>query len=386
MASTVATGPLAGINVVELAGLGPASFACMMMADMGATVIRVDRVAAGDFGAPVDPRYQLLNRGRRSLAVDLKSDDGIDLVKRLVGNADALVEGFRPGVTERLGLGPDTCLELNPKLVYARMTGWGQDGPLAPTVGHDINFTALAGALDAIGPRGGAPVSPLNLVGDFGGGALYLAFGIACALLEARTSGRGQVIDGAVVDGVAHLMTGVFGMIARNDWSRERGENVLSGGRPWYAVYKTLDDEYVTLGAVEERFYRVMLEKTGLLRDEFLDRDNRSMWPKLAEALSGVIRTRTKSEWTESLEGTDACFAPVLSVDEATGHPHMKARQVFVESNGVLQPAPAPRFSRSKPALTNPPPVPGQHSREVLLELGLAPERIDELFARGVVV
>ena len=386
MDATVNNGPLAGIHVVELAGLGPASFACMLLADMGADVVRVDRVAAGDFGAPADPRYQLLNRGRRSIAIDLKRSEGIELVERLVGRADALVEGFRPGVTERLGLGPERCLVLNPRLVYARMTGWGQDGPLAQAAGHDINFTALAGALDAIGPRGGDPISPLNLVGDFGGGALYLAFGIACALLEARTSGKGQVIDGAVVDGVAHLMTGVFGMMARKAWSPARGDNVLSGGRPWYAVYRTLDDQFVTLGAVEERFYRRMLEQTGLLRDEFLDRDDRAMWPKLEEALGAVIRTRTKAAWNELLQDAEVCFAPVLSVEEATAHPHMRSRDVFVESHGVLQPAPAPRFSRSKPALSRPPPLPGQHSRELLLELGVASQQIDELFVRGIVV
>ena len=386
MASTPDAGPLAGIKVVELAGLGPASFTCMLLADMGAGVVRVDRATAADFGAPVDPRYQLLNRGRRSIAVDLKSDEGIGIVERLVGDADALVEGFRPGATERMGLGPDTCLAINPRLVYGRMTGWGQDGPLAQSAGHELNFTALTGAIDAIGSRGGPPVLPLNLIGDFGGGALYLAFGIACALLEARTSGRGQVIDGAVVDGAAHLMTGVFGMMARNDWSRERGENLLSGGRPWYSVYETRDHRYITLGAVEKRFYREMLIKTGLLRDEFLDRDDRSMWPRLAEALGDVIRTRTMDEWTELLQGTDVCFAPVLSVDEAPAHPHMKAREIFVESHGVVQPAPAPRFSRSKPALTLPPPLPGQHSRELLQEIGFAPAQIEGLFARGVVI
>ena len=386
MVSNINSGPLAGIRVVELAGLGPASFTCMLLADMGATVTRVDRATAADFGAPVDPRYQLLNRGRRSIAVDLKSDEGVGIVKGLVRNADALVEGFRPGATERMGLGPDICLEINPRLVYGRMTGWGQHGPLAHAAGHELNFTALTGAIDSIGSRGGPPVLPLNLIGDFGGGALYLAFGIACALLETRSSGQGQVIDGAIVDGAAHLMTGVFGMMARNDWSRERGDNLLSGGRPWYAVYETRDHRYITLGAVEKRFYRELLIKTGLLRDEFLDRDDRSMWPRLAQALGDVIRTRTQDEWSQLLQGTDVCFAPVLSVDEAPEHPHMKARQVFVESHGVVQPAPAPRFGRSKPALTLPPPLPGQHSRELLHELGYAPAQIEDLFARGVVI
>ena len=380
------TGPLAGIHIVELAGLGPASFACMLLADMGATVVRVDRVAAGDFGAPVDPRFQLLNRGRRSIAVDLKSAEGIDIVKRLVARADALTEGFRPGVTERLGLGPDECLALNPRLVYARMTGFGQTGPLAQTAGHDLNFTALGGALDAIGAKGGPPISPLNLVGDFGGGALYLAFGIACALLEARGSGKGQVIDGAVVDGVAHLMTGVYGALARGTWSHERGENVIAGGTPWYAVYETSDGSYVSIGAVEERFYRVLLERTGLLCDEYLDRGNRAMWPRLAEALAAVLRTRTQAEWTALLQDTDACYAPVLAAADVPEHPHLKARGVFVESHGVLQPAPAPRFSRTEATLDGPPPLPGQHSREILGELGLDAVAIDALFERGVVV
>jgi len=378
-------GPLAGITVVELAGIGPSPFCCMLLADMGAEVVRVDRADPADIGVPSDPRFQLLNRGRRSIAVNLKSSEGAGIVKHLVANADVLVEGFRPGVTERLGLGPEDCLAINPRLVYGRMTGWGQDGPLAQAAGHDINYIALTGALDSIGARGGEPVPPLNLLGDFGGGALYLAFGIVCALLESRVSGKGQVVDAAIVDGTAHLMTAVFGMMARQDWSRERGGNLLSGGRPWYGVYPTRDDQYITVGAVEERFYRELLKRTGLDADDFPARDDPSGWPRLSESLRAVIRTRTKEEWTALLEGSDACFAPVLSVDEATEHPHLKARTVFVEAHGIVQPAPAPRFSRSRPAIRRPPPTPGQHSREVLEDEGYSPAQIAAFYSSGAV-
>lgn len=380
------TGPLAGIKVVELAGIGPAPFCCMLLADMGAEVIRVDRLKPADLGVPGDPRFQIPNRGRRSMAIDLKSDAGVGLVKELIASADVLVEGYRPGVTERMGLGPADCLAINPRLVYGRMTGWGQDGPLAQAAGHDINYIALTGALDAIGTLGGDPIPPLNLVGDFGGGALYLAFGIVCALLESRTSGKGQVVDGAIVDGAANLMAGVFAMMARGAWSRERGGNMVGGGRPWYGVYRTRDDQYISVGAVENRFYTELLKRTGLNETELPPRDDTAGWAVLAEKLRAVIRTRTKQEWTELLDGTDACFAPVLSVDEAPDHPHMKARKVFVEVHGMVQPAPAPRFSRSEPSIRRPPPTPGQHTRELLQEMGCDAQRIDALFACGAVV
>jgi len=380
------TGPLAGIKVVELAGIGPAPFCCMLLADMGAEIIRVDRLAPADLGVPADPRFQVTYRGRRSIAVDLKSSEGVGIVKRMVADADVLVEGYRPGVTERMGLGPADCMTINPRLVYGRMTGWGQDGPLAQAAGHDINYIALTGALDAIGTHGGDPIPPLNLVGDFAGGALYLAFGIACALLESRTSGKGQVVDGAIVDGVANLMAGMFGNIARGDWSRQRGGNLLSGGRPWYGVYRTLDDQYITFGAVENRFYKELLERTGLDEAQLLPRQDPAGWPDLAEKLRAVIRTRTRQQWTELLEGTDVCFAPVLNVDEAPEHPHMKARGIFVEAYGMMQPAPAPRFSRSEPSIRRPPPMAGQHTREVLQEMGYDAQRIDALFANGAVV
>ena len=386
MDSPSSFGPLHGITVVELAGIGPAPFCCMMLADMGAEVLRVDRPAAADIGVPSDPRFQLLNRGRRSIAIDLKSAAGVGIARDLVAGADVLVEGFRPGVTERMGLGPEDCAALNPRLVYGRMTGWGQTGPLAQSAAHDINYIALTGALDSIGPRNGEPVPPLNLLGDFAGGALYLAFGIVCALLEARGSGRGQVVDAAIVDGTAHLMTAVFGMMARQDWSRERGGNLLSGGRPWYGVYRTGDNQYITLGAVEERFYAELLHKTGLENAACAARQDPSNWPRLAERLRQVIGERSRAEWVAMLEGSDACFAPVLTVDEAPLHPHMQAREVFVAVDGVLQPAPAPRFGRSRPAIRRPPPLPGQHSREVLVERGYPAAQIANWFAAGVVV
>ena len=379
-------GPLAGIKVVELAGIGPAPFCCMLLADMGAEVIRVDRLAPADLGVPADPRFQITYRGRRSIAVDLKSSEGVGIVKRMVADADVLVEGYRPGVTERLGLGPADCMAINPRLVYGRMTGWGQDGPLAQAAGHDINYIALTGVLDAIGTRGGDPVAPLNLVGDFGGGALYLAFGITCALLEARVSGKGQVVDAAIVDGVANLMTGMFGNIARGDWSRERGGNMVGGGRPWYGVYRTSDDRFISLGAVENRFYKELLERTGIKEPELLPREDPAGWNDLTERLRTAIRSRTRQEWIELLEGTDVCFAPVLTVDEAAGHPHMKARKVFVEEYGMLQPAPAPRFSRSETSIRRPPPTPGQHTRELLQDMGYDAPRIDAFFASGAVV
>ncbi len=380
------TGPLAGVKVVELAGIGPSPFCCMLLADMGADVLRVDRTAPADVGQPGDPALDLLNRGRRSIAVDLKQDEGRAIVKDLAAQADVLVEGFRPGVTERLGLGPADLQAINPRLVYGRMTGWGQDGPLAQAAGHDINYIAITGALDAIGPRGGAPVPPLNLVGDFGGGALYLAFGIVCALLEARQSGRGQVVDGAIVDGTAHLMTAIYGRLAAGSWSLERGDTVLSGGRPWYGVYETRDGRYISVGAIEKRFYADLLVRTGLAQDpDILDRADPAGWPLLKEKLRAVFLTRTRDEWVAAMEGSDACFAPVLDAREAQAHPHMKARAIHVQAHGVAQPAPAPRLSRTPGVLHRPPPLPGQHTREVLREQGYDAAKIEAWLGRGVV-
>jgi alpha-methylacyl-CoA racemase len=380
------TGPLAGVKVLELAGIGPSPFCCMLLADMGAQVLRVDRTAPADVGLPGDPALDLLNRGRRSIAVDLKQEEGRAIVKDLAAQADVLVEGFRPGVTERLGLGPADLQAINPRLVYGRMTGWGQDGPLAQAAGHDINYIAITGALDAIGPRGGAPVPPLNLVGDFGGGALYLAFGIVCALLEARQSGRGQVVDGAIVDGTAHLMTAIFGRLAAGTWPLERGESLLSGGRPWYGVYETRDGRYISVGAIEKRFYADLLERTGLAQDpDILDRADPAGWPVLKEKLRAVFLTRTRDEWVAAMDGSDACFAPVLDAKEAQAHPHMKARAIHVQAHGVAQPAPAPRLSRTPGVLRRPPPLPGQHTREVLREQGYDAVKIEAWLSRGVV-
>jgi len=357
----------------------------MLLADMGAQVIRVDRTIPGDVGVPSDPRYQLLNRGRRSIAIDLKQAAGVDIVKKLIEDADIFVEGFRPGVAERMGLAPDACLAINPQLVYGRMTGWGQDGPLAQAAGHDINYISLTGVLDSIGTRNGPPVAPMNLVGDFGGGALYLAFGVACALNESQKSGIGQVVDSSIVDGSAHLMTSVFGMMARNDWSRERGRNLVAGGKPWYGVYKTLDQQYISIGAVEERFYQELLERTGLNQEFDGRRDDPASWPLMAQRLETIIGSRTRDEWTQLLEGSDTCFAPVLNVDEAQSHPHIKARQVFVESHGVVQPAPAPRFSRTPTKLDLPPPSPGQHTRDILLEWGYTTQQIEMYFKNKII-
>ena len=377
-------GPLAGVRVVELAGIGPAPFCCMALADMGAAVIRVDRTAPADLGLPGDPRLALLNRGRRSVAVDLKAPEGAAVVRRLAADADILVEGFRPGVTERLGLGPDDLLALNPRLVYGRMTGWGQDGPLARAAGHDLNYIALAGALDPIGDAGGPPVPPLNLVGDFGGGALYLAFGLVCALLEARHTGAGQVVDAAIVDGVAHLMTDIHGKIAAGRWSPERGGNLLSGATPFYATYATRDGRHVAVGAIEARFFRELLHRLGIAAEA--PQHDPAGWPALRERLAATFRTRTRDEWVALLEGTDACFAPVLTPEEARDHPHLLARGTFVTVDGVRQPAPAPRFGRSATAVPGPPPTPGQHTDAILGEHGYAPDAVAALRAAGVVL
>jgi alpha-methylacyl-CoA racemase len=377
-------GPLAGVKVIELAGIGPGPFCCMALADMGAEVIRVDRMAAADLGLPGDPRFALLNRSRRSIAVDLKAAQGVAILRRLVAGADMLVEGFRPGVTERMGLGPADCHAINPRLVYGRMTGWGQTGPLAHAAAHDINFIALPGALDAIGPAGGAPVLPLNLLGDFGGGALYLAFGMACALLEARQSGHGQVVDAAIVDGVAHLMTDVYAKAAAGRWHTERGQTLLAGGTPFYGVYPTSDGHHIAIGAIEARFFRELMQRLGIAHDH--PQHDPAGWPALRAKLAATFATKTRAEWVALLEGTDACFAPVLALEEARAHPHLVARGTFVEVDGIAQPAPAPRFSRSTPDLPRPPALPGQHSDAILAELGYDEAEVAALRDAGVVL
>lgn len=341
-------GPLHGIKVIEMAGLAPGPFASMMLADMGAQVLCIERPAPA--GARTQrPAAHILQRNRRSLALDLKKPAAVDLLHNLVASADALIEGFRPGVMERLGLGPDTCLEANPRLVYGRMTGWGQDGPLAQAAGHDANYIALAGALHPLGTPGTPPPLPLNLLGDFGGGAMYLAFGLVCALLEARGSGKGQVVDAAMVDGVASLTAYLHASRANGRWRDGRGENILDGASPWYHVYTTADERYVTVAAAEPQFYAELLRRLGLDGEALPGQHDRAGWPRLQARLTEVFRSRTQAEWRERLEGTDACFAPVMPLSEAPGHPHLKARGTFVELDGVVQPAPAPRFSRTSP-------------------------------------
>src|SRR5262245_28276201 len=328
-------GPLKGIRILELAGIGPGPFCAMLLSDLGAEVIRVDRIeSAGQKNAGA------LLRGRRSIAVDLKNPQGVATVLKLVEKADALLEGFRPGVTERMGLGPDVRLKRNPRLVYGRMTGWGQDGPLAQAAGHDINYIALTGALHSVQREGGRPVPPLNLVGDFGGGALYLAVGVLAALLEARASGKGQVVDAAMVDGAAHLMTMFYEMRAAGVWTDEAGTNLLDTGAHFYDAYETRDEEYISLGSIEPKFYAELLRLSGLEKEDLPAQNDRTQWPALKERVAALIRTKTREEWCRIMEGSDVCFAPVLSLKEAPAHPHNARRSAFVEVAGVIQPAP----------------------------------------------
>jgi alpha-methylacyl-CoA racemase len=379
---SAAAGPLHGIRIIEMAGLAPGPFAAMMLADMGAQVLRVDRPDPSP--RAMDQRFYFTDRSRRSIAVDLKSPEGAALIRRLLGGADALIEGFRPGVMERLGLGPEACLALNPRLVYGRMTGWGQDGPLAAAPGHDINYIALAGALEAVGEAGGPPVIPLNLVGDFGGGGMYLAFGIACALIEAARSGRGQVVDAAMVDGAASLMTYFFGYRAGGQWPG-RGQSVTGGGSPFYAVYETSDGKYVSVGAAEPKFYAELLRLTGLDGAGLPDRADRAHWPAIRARLAEVFRTRTRDAWCALLEASEACFAPVLSMEEAVAHPHNRARGTFIEVDGMVQPAPAPRFSRTPAARPTAGVEPGVDLRAALQGWGLDEAEIGALARAGVV-
>jgi crotonobetainyl-CoA:carnitine CoA-transferase CaiB-like acyl-CoA transferase len=341
-------GPLNGLKVIELAGIGPGPMAAMLLADLGATVLRVDRKEPAGLGVPRPLKYDLLLRNRRSLPLDLKDAKAVGLVLDLVGRSDVLIEGFRPGVTERLGLGPEPCLARNPRLIYGRITGWGQDGPMAQDVGHDLNYIALAGALHAIGRAGQPPTPPINLLGDFGGGTLYLVIGILAALHESRSSGIGQVVDAAMVDGVANLMTQPFGSFAAGLMS-ERGTNPTDSGAPFYDAYRCSDDRWVSLAAVETKFYAEALRVLGLPEDLLADQWKRATWPAAKERIAAVFRTRTRDAWCEAFAGHEACFAPVLDLDEAPRHPHLQARRTFVQIDGITQPAPAPRFSRSAP-------------------------------------
>ena len=371
-------GPLSGFRVIELAGIGPGPFCGMLLSDMGAEVIRVDRI--GGSGR----RRDVLARNRRSIAVDLKQPAGVDVVLQLVETADALFEGFRPGVTERLGLGPKDCMARNPELVYGRMTGWGQDGPIAHAAGHDINYIGLAGALHAIGEPGGKPVPPLNLIGDFGGGGMLLAYGLVCGMLEASRSGRGQVIDAAMVDGAAALMAMFFSM-AGHGFKDQRGSNMLDGGAHFYNTYETKDGKYVCVGAIEPQFYAELVEKAGLDENRFGPQMDAAQWDGFKEELAAVFKTKTRDEWCAIMEGSDVCFAPVLSILEAPQHPHNRHRDTFVEVDGVVQPAPAPRFSRTKAEISHAARAPGEDTRDVLADVGFSAEKIEALETQGVV-
>ena len=379
-------GPLAGITIIEMAGIGPVPFACMWFADMGATVIRVDRQEPTDLGLPSrGVRFDVVRRGRQSIALDLKSTEGQAIVRRLAMHADALVEGFRPGVLERLGLGPDQLLADNPKLVIGRMTGFGQAGPLASSAGHDINYIALSGALHAIGRKGGAPVPPLNLVGDYGGGSMFLIAGVLAALLQAKTSGKGQVVDAAMVDGAAYLMAMFYGLHAEGNWAGPRGGNILDTGAPWYDVYETQDGQWLAVGAIEGRFYKALIDGLGLASEDLPKQHDRKRWPELRERISAAIKAKTLAAWVEIFDGTDACVAPVLAMADVAVHPHMSARATVVERDGIAQPAAAPRFSATPAAMGQPAVAAGADTDAVLKRAGYSAAEISDLRARRVV-
>lgn len=376
-------GPLAGLQVVELASIGPGPFAAMLLADLGATVVRIDRTEPSGLGLPMPARFDVAGRGRRSVALDIKRPAGRDAALRLIDRADVLIEGWRPGVAERLGLGPDECLARNPGLVYGRMTGFGQQGPLAQAAGHDLNYIALTGALHAIGPAG-QPMPPLNLVGDYGGGALYLAFGLMAALFERQGSGRGQVVDAAMVDGASSLMSLFHGLAAAGQWDpARRAANLLDGGAPFYATYETADGCFVAIGALEPKFFAELARRIGL-DESFVKRQyDRRCWPQMREAITRIISGRTRDDWCALLEGSDACFAPVLTLAEAADHPHARERGAFVDIAGVRQPAPAPRFSRSVPSTPTAGAEAGAHTEAVLAEAGFSAAEIAALLAEG---
>jgi alpha-methylacyl-CoA racemase len=377
-------GPLQGIRVLEFEAIGPGPFAGMLLADMGADVLVVDRPDSTDLGLKRERWYDVMMRGKRSVTLDLKSSSAREAALALIGRADALIEGFRPGVMERLGLGPVLALERNPKLVYGRMTGWGQDGPLAPRAGHDINYIALAGVLHAFGRRGEAPVPPLNLVGDFGGGGMLLGFGIACALLEGSRSGKGQVVDAAMVEGASLLAAMFHGFLKVGEWSETRGANILDTGTPWYDVYETRDGKYVSIGAIEAKFYAELLSRLNLRAEDLPGQYERARWPEMREVFARAFRTKTRDEWCAIFEGSDACFAPVLSFSESRSHPHNAARASFVDVAGVPQPAPAPRFSRTPGAVRGAPPERGEGGRTALADWGFSATEVERLRSGGL--
>lgn len=377
------SGPLTGVRVLELPAIGPVPFCGALLGDLGADVVRIDRLAPADLGVAIDPRYDFYGRNKRSVALDLKTAAAVDTSLQLVARADILIEGFRPGVAERLGLGPAACHAVNPRLVYGRMTGWGQDGPLAQVVGHDIDYLALTGALHAIGAAGERPPPPLNLVADLGGGAMYLAVGVLAALQHARATGEGQVVDAAMIDGVSNLMSAFHAYRQSGYWHREREANVVDGGAPFYGTYRTRDGRWVAVGAIEARFYRALLEGMGISAEALPDQHDRRAWPALRMRFAAVFATRTRDEWVAAMAGRDACFAPVLDIDEAREHPQMRSRGVFTGFDDVVHPAPAPRFSATPGSLRRPAPMPGQHGAEVLEAWGVNPGPIDGLTAAG---
>ena len=377
------SGPLQGLCVVEFAGIGPAPLACMLLADLGADVVRIDRLEPSGLGLAMAPRHDVNARGRRSVALDLKGTAGCNAALRLLARADVLVEGFRPGVMEKLGLGPEPCLALNPRLVYGRMTGFGQSGPLSAAAGHDLNYIALTGVLHAIGPAGGAPVPPLNLVGDYGGGALYLAFGVLAALFERQRSGQGQVVDAAMVDGAASLASVFFGLQAAGQWGAPRGANLLDGGAPFYAAYETADGRHISLAALEPKFFALLVQALELDSRYLARQYDQRLWPELRGQIAHAVRQHTRDEWCRRLEGSDVCFAPVLSFEEAPRHAHAMARAGFVTVDGVVQPAPAPRFGRTPAAHPRPAPTVGEHTAQVLEEAGFSAADVQALVAAG---
>ena len=374
-------GPLTGIRVVEMAGIGPGPFTAMMLSALGAEVIRVDRLSHKGTGH----RANVLNRGRKSIAVDLKNPRGVETTLRLIEQADVVLEGFRPGVMERLGLGPEECLSVNPRLIFGRMTGWGQTGPLSQAAGHDINYISIAGALGAMGYADRPPAPPLNLVGDFGGGAMYLLTGILAALVERATSGQGQIIDAAMTDGTASLLSPFFGLMAMNMWTTDRFSNRLDGGAFYYGSYECSDGKYISIGSLEPQFYAVLLEKAEITDPEFQEQLDEAAWPAKREKLNQLFKTRTRQQWCDIMEGTDVCFAPVLDLKEAPAHPHNIDRKTFVELDGVVQPAPAPRFSRTQGEIQGPAAMAGEHTREVLSAWNFTDQEIGELQASGAI-
>ncbi len=374
-------GPLTGIRVVEMAGIGPGPFTAMMLSDLGAEVIRVDRLSHKGTGH----RANVLNRGRKSIAVDLKNPRGVETTLRLIEQADVVLEGFRPGVMERLGLGPEKCLSVNPRLIFGRMTGWGQTGPLSQAAGHDINYISIAGALGAMGYADRPPAPPLNLVGDFGGGAMYLLTGILAALVERATSGQGQIIDAAMTDGTASLLSPFFGLMAMNMWTTDRFSNRLDGGAFYYGSYECSDGKYISIGSLEPQFYALLLEKAEITDPEFQEQLDEAAWPAKREKLNQLFKTRTRQQWRDIMEGTDVCFAPVLDLKEAPAHPHNIERKTFVELDGVVQPAPAPRFSRTQGEIQGPAAMAGEHTREVLSAWNFTDQEIGELQASGAI-